>query len=90
MKQIKRHNQFEKDLKKLINSSYKLEPLKELIILLEEGKKLPSKYKAHELKGDFKGIWDCHIKNNWLLLYIPDDSTVILLRTGTHSDLLGL
>ena len=90
MRKIQTHKNFDKDVKKLIKSGHDLKPLKDLILILEQGNKLPAKYKPHELKGKFKGIWDCHIKNNWVLLYIPDESTVVLLRTGTHAELLGL
>jgi mRNA interferase YafQ len=90
MRKIQTHRNFDKDVARLVRAGYDVKPLKDLILLLEKGDKLPTKYKAHELKGEFKGIWDCHIKNNWLLLYIPDEVTVVLLRTGTHAEVLGL
>ncbi len=50
---------------------------------------LEPKYCDHELKGNFKGHRECHIKPDWLLVYkIKQDTlTLILTRTGTHSDL---
>lgn len=31
---------------------------------------------------------ECHTGNDWLLVYrLPDDDTIIFIRTGTHSDL---
>lgn len=90
MRKIQTHKNFDKYVKKLSKAGHDLKPLKDLILILEQGDKLPAKYKPHELKGNFKGIWDCHIKNNWVLLYIPDEFTVVLLRTGTHADVLGL
>jgi mRNA interferase YafQ len=44
-----------------------------------------------EYSGEFKkaGIWECHIKPNWLLLWKQDNTkfTLLFLNTGTHSDL---
>jgi mRNA interferase YafQ len=30
---------------------------------------------------------ECHIEPDWLLIYDITDAEVVLLRTGTHSDL---
>jgi mRNA interferase YafQ len=31
---------------------------------------------------------ECHTSNDWLLVYrLPDDDSVIFIRTGTHSEL---
>lgn len=57
---------------------------KAITLLANEGK-LPPEYKAHILSG----IWECHIAPDWLMLWTQNDSelTLILLETGTHSDL---
>jgi mRNA interferase YafQ len=52
--QVKMVNQFKKNID--------LELLYNVIELLAQNKALPEKYKAHELKGDRKGILECHIK----------------------------
>ena len=38
-----------------------------------------------------KGFRECHIKDDWLLKYVKDKSTLVLVltRTGTHRDLFG-
>jgi len=36
-----------------------------------------------------KGIWECHIEPDWLLIYDVTPDEVRLIRTGTHSDLFG-
>lgn len=66
-----------------------LEKLADVVELLAESGALPSKFKPHILTGDWKGIWDCHIEPDWLLLYELTDIDVTLHRTGTHSDLFG-
>jgi mRNA interferase YafQ len=49
----------------------------------------------HSLKGKYprgrdgtSDCRECHTSNDWLLVYrLPDDDSVIFIRTGTHSDL---
>lgn len=35
------------------------------------------------------GLWECHIKPDWLLIYAKNDDKLILVltRTGSHADL---
>ena len=63
------------------------EKLKKVIELLVAGETMPERYRDHELTGNLKGIRDCHIEPNWLLLYERDEEELILIRTGTHADL---
>lgn len=43
-------------------------------MLLAKGDSLPEKYKDHALKGEYKGLRECHIMPDWLLIYeIYDD-----------------
>lgn len=57
-------------------------------VLANEGT-LPPRYKPHRLSGNYDGVWECHIKPDWLLLWEQNDKelTLLLLDTGTHSDL---
>lgn len=50
---------------------------------------LPSKYKTHRLSGDYSGFLECHIKGDWLLVWLQNDDKkeITLTRTGTHNDL---
>ena len=43
--------------------------------------------RPHKLSGEYDGLWECHIENNWLLIYNFNDTEIILFRTGTHEDL---
>ncbi|WP_119343147.1 type II toxin-antitoxin system YafQ family toxin [Facilibium subflavum] len=44
----------------------------------------------HELKGNFKGVRECHIKPDDLLLYfIIEDDTLRLVDIGSHAKLFG-
>ena len=48
-------------------------------------------YKNHPLKGypKSRNIWECHVDPDWLLIYekTKDRLRLILIDTGTHSDL---
>lgn len=63
--------------------------LDDVIDTLRQGKELDEKYRDHILKGDFAGFHECHIKPNWLLIYLIEDDilTLTLVDTGSHSDL---
>lgn len=57
--------------------------------LLRKKGKLPEKYLPHNLKGNYKNRWECHLKPDWLLIWKKDEveKEIVLERTGTHSDL---
>ena len=82
-------NRFKKDLKLAIRRGYNISLLEELVNKLAMGEILEKKYRDHELSGDFKGLRECHITPDWLLVYQIVDSELVLYlsRTGTHSDL---
>lgn len=56
---------------------------------LIENKSLELRNKNHRLSGDFAQCFECHIRPDWLLIYILDDkeNSITFVRTGTHSDL---
>ncbi len=77
----------EKDLKKLKKRGKDLSKLKVVIKILISGGSLPEKYRNHKLSGNFRGCWECHIEPDWLLIYKKASKILILVRSGTHSDL---
>lgn len=82
-------SRFTKDLKLIARRGYDLNKIKFVISELANGNKLDSKYKDHQLTGDYSGKRECHILPDWLLIYeIKDDKLLLyLVRTGSHSDL---
>lgn len=82
---------FKKDLKLAGRRGMKLRKLDKVIEMLANGKRLPAKYRDHALMnyGDYDGVRECHIEPDWLLVYHVDEDCLqlLLLRTGTHSDL---
>ena len=89
MLRIVSSNRFKKDLKAAYRRGYKIELLEEVVNKLANGITLEAKHKDHELSGDFKGLRECHITPDWLLVYqiIENELVLYLSRTGTHSDL---
>lgn len=87
MLQIKYKNTFEKDVKLAKKRGKDLEKIKEVIHCLANEQSLPLNYRDHALIGNYVGHRECHIEPNWLLIYKKDSETLILERTGTHSDL---
>ncbi len=64
-----------------------MDKLKAVLSLLIEEKPLPSSYRDHPLRGDWRGFRDLHIEPDWLLLYRVEGNELQLARTGAHSDL---
>lgn len=81
--------QFKKDIKLAKKQKKNLDKLFLVIDKIANGEKLEEKYKDHELSGNYKGVRECHIEPDWLLMYeIVDDILVLVLnRVGSHSDL---
>ena len=82
-------NQFKKDYKLCESRRYKIELLDSLLIELAEAGTLSAKYNPHILKGNLSGLWEAHIKPDWLLIRDKDPKlkTITLTGTGTPSDL---
>ncbi len=53
MLKIRYTNQFKKDYELIKKRGYNIQKLKDIIELLADGKKLPSIYKEHNLKGNY-------------------------------------
>ncbi len=83
--------QFEKDLKRCIKHGFPMEELRAVLSALVADGKVAAKYKPHKLSGNHAGEWECHIKPDWLLIWEQNDTqlTLLMLNTGTHSDIFG-
>lgn len=80
---------FKKDIKLIKKRGYKLEEFETVVNILKSQKPLPAKYCDHALGGNYKNYRECHIEPDWLLIYKIENDTLslVLFRTGTHSDL---
>jgi mRNA interferase YafQ len=85
-------NQFEKDVKLLKKRSVKNAFLiaNFLVELQKDGVVgIDKKHRPHKLSGNYKDNWEAHIKPDMLIIWfeITEKNEIILLRTGSHSDL---
>lgn len=92
MYNVKFTNAYKKSYKRMVKRGIDLSLLDEVVDNLRQGIALNPKYKDHILKGKFKGFHECHIKPDWLLVYLIEDDilTLTLIDTGSHSDLFNL
>lgn len=89
MRRIKIHNKFKKDLKLIKKRGYDENKLWDVVEKLANDIPLPAKNRDHSLTGNYLFCRECHIEPDWLLVYElkNDELLLILVRTGTHSDL---
>ena len=82
---------FKKDLRRAAKRGKDLSLIAEAIDRLANGEALPPEYRDHPLKGKYIGYRECHLEDDWLLVYKRDKGCLILLlsRTGTHQNLFN-
>ena len=89
MLNFKTTNQFEKDFKRVLKRGKDEKKIKEIMLKLIKKQPLDTKYKDHNLTGNYAGRCECHIEPDWLLIYKKSDNEIIFERTGSHPDLFG-
>ena len=83
---------FKKDLKTLKKrSSQNFEILRVFITDLQKTgfQGIDQRHKPHKLIGNYSKHCECHVLNDLLIIWLQNDleKTIILVRTGTHSDI---
>ena len=79
---------FKKDLKRIQRNNAKLESLKKVLYQLQESGTVDASYKPHHLAGEYTGCMECHVGNDFLLIWINEaEKTISLVRLGFHSEL---
>lgn len=89
MLEIRQSNAFTRDFKKIKKQGKNFDLLDEVVGLLEESAQLPKFYRNHKLTGDYKSYFELHVEPDWLLIYKIDATTLVLTRTGSHSELFA-
>ena len=89
MLQIRDTTAFRKDVKRVKKQGKQLKKLQTVILILEHEKPLTAKYKDHSLSGNWSNHRECHIEPDWLLIYYIIDGLLVLVRTGSHSELFN-
>ena len=89
---IKFTSTFKKRYKLMKKRGLDLSLLDEVVDQLRHGKELDEKYRDHMLKGEYAGFHECHIKPDWLLIYLIENDilTLTLVDTGSHADLFKM
>ena len=79
-------HEFDKDVKRCKKEGRNMRLLREVVDLLEENGCVPDSYKPHMLRDEYAGLWECHIEENWLLVWRQNDKqlTLLLTNTGSH------
>jgi mRNA interferase YafQ len=90
---VRWRSQFKKDYRQMMKQGKDIDKLDYIIDELAVPNTLPESYQDHPLKGEYKGYRDCHVEPDWVLIYgyeTLDDGErqLLLVRTGSHSDLL--
>ena len=88
---IKPTTKFRQDLKLCQKRGYDIQAITDVIKILAAGESLPPKNRDHALVGNYKGLRECHIAPDWLLIYeiAQNELILYLTRTGTHADLFA-
>ena len=86
---IRQTGQYKRSAKRCKKRGYNERQLAKVVDILAGGGQLPLKLLKHPLGGMYKGCWECHISDNWLLVWKQDDvrRVIILVNVGTHSEL---
>jgi mRNA interferase YafQ len=87
MLQLVHKSQFKKDFKKLRSAGRDLTKLADTIRLLQGMHPLPGAMRDHQLSGNYGGHRECHLAPDWLLIYRIEGDCLVLVRTGSHSEL---
>ncbi len=89
MYQVKFTTAYKKAYKLMKKRGLDISLLDEVVGLLRQGRLLEERCRDHGLTGDLAGFRECHIKPDWLLIYLIENDilTLTLIDTGSHSDL---
>lgn len=85
-KQVRYSTHAKKDLKRYQHDLTKMQKLYEVLQVLSSGEQLAPQYRPHMLSGEYKGCMECHVGNDFLLIWIDSDA-IYVERVGTHSEL---
>ena len=90
MYEVKFTTAYKKSYRLMKKRGLNLSLLDEVVDALRQGRQLEEKYHDHGLSGRFQGFRECHIKPDWLLVYLLEDDilTLTLIDTGSHADIL--
>lgn len=90
MKEIRKTSQFKKDFKRFAKDVEKVKTLMSIVEKLERGEFIPDEFYPHPLKGEWKNYMECHIDDDYLLIWFDKEESIVrLVRLGSHFELFG-
>lgn len=88
MWELQYSTQFKKDLKRIKHDNAKIDALHSVLTQLTNNGVVDASYKPHMLSGEYSGCMECHVQNDFLLIWVDQDKkTIKLIRVGSHSEL---
>lgn len=91
--QVDFSTKFKKSLKRVTKQGKDIDKLDNIILKLANREPLEEKYKDHQLINNktYRDCRECHIEPDWLLVYkyIDNNLVLLLVATGSHSDVLN-
>lgn len=93
MRMIERSTAFKRDYKREAKGRHRAsldDALRGVLHALVNDQPLATRYRDHDLCGDWAGYRECHLKPDLLLIYRKCDPDLLhLVRLGSHSELFG-
>ena len=88
---VRTTQEFDKDVKRCKQQGRNMQHLKDVVDLLIEDGCVPEEYSPHLLHDKYAGLWECHIEDDWLLIWRQNDNklTLLLTNTGSHNELFS-
>ena len=88
---VRTTQEFDKDVKRCKLEGRDMQHLRDVVDLLSEDGVLPDEYSPNLLHEEYAGLWECHIEEDWLLVWRQNDNklTLLLTNTGSHDDLFN-
>lgn len=85
-------SRFKKSMKRAVKRGLDVSLIQSVVDTLLAGVPLDPKFNDHPLRGSLKGLRECHIEPDWLLIYMIENDilTLTLIDTGSHSDLFDM
>ena len=87
MLKLKVATRFKKDLKRYRHNQDVADELDFVMKKLLAEESLPASYCDHHLEGAYRGMRECHLRPDTLLVYTVDSEFLSLKRIGSHSEL---
>lgn len=87
MRSVLTTEQYKRDVRRLYKKHYKVLLLSTITKVFQRDGVAPIQYEPHKLHGKWSGYLECHLAQDWLLIYKIDAKFVYLYRTGSHDDL---